>query len=115
MPDESTSNADFAIKSTWIELDREKLLKFLADYFKDKPVQKAYLFGSFARNEADKQSDVDILADLDYKNGIASEYSKMVIELKQILKRKIHLVTLNSVSPFIIENINKEKILIYER
>ncbi len=115
MLEEPKSNANAVTGTTWAELDREKLLKFLADYFKDKPVQKAYLFGSFARNEADKQSDIDILADLDYKNGIASEYSKMVVDLKQILKRKIHLVTLNSVSPFIIENINKEKILIYER
>ena len=114
MLEEPKNNADFATESTWIELDREKLLKFLASYFKDKPVQKAYLFGSFARNEADQQSDVDILADLDYKNGIASEYSKMVIDLKQILKRKIHLVTLNSFSRFILENMNKEKILIYK-
>ena len=112
---EPKNDSDFATELSWENLDREKLVKFLGDYFKDKPVHKAYLFGSFARNNADKKSDIDILVDLYYKNGIASEYSKMVIDLKQILKRKIHLVTLNSVSPFIIENINKEKILIYER
>ena len=30
------------------------------------PVQKAYLFGSFARNEATQQSDIDLLVQLNY-------------------------------------------------
>ena len=38
----------------------------LQDYFKDKPVFKAFLFGSFARGEADSESDYDILVELDY-------------------------------------------------
>ena len=38
----------------------------IQNFFHDKPVKKAYLFGSFARNEADEQSDIDILVELDH-------------------------------------------------
>ncbi len=92
-----------------------QLKQLLAEYFKDKPVLKAYLFGSYARNQADEKSDVDILLDLEYRDGIMKEYVKMVKELRIRLNKDIHLITSNSVSPFIVENINKEKILIYER
>lgn len=102
-------------KEVQFELNQANLIDFLKKYFKTKPVQKAYLFGSFARNEADKKSDIDILVELEYKTGIASEYAKIVIELNNLFSKKIHLVTLNSISPFILDNINKEKILIYER
>ncbi len=33
----------------------------VTDYFKDKPVEKVYLFGSYASGEAKEESDVDLL------------------------------------------------------
>lgn len=36
-------------------------IQILQGYFKDKPVLKVYLFGSYARGEADEDSDVDLL------------------------------------------------------
>ncbi|MGH7885686.1 MAG: nucleotidyltransferase domain-containing protein, partial [Thermodesulfobacteriota bacterium] len=33
----------------------------IENYFRNRPVLKAYLFGSFSRAEADDSSDVDIL------------------------------------------------------
>ncbi len=39
------------------------------DYFQDKPVHKIFLFGSTARGENVKGSDIDILVELDYNNG----------------------------------------------
>ena len=93
-----------------------QLKEIFVEYFKNKPVViKAYLFGSYARNQADEKSDMDILVDLEYKTGIAQEYVRMVKELKVKLNKDIHLITTNSISPFIEENINKDKILLYER
>jgi len=33
----------------------------VTDYFKDKPVKSVYLFGSYARGDAEENSDIDIL------------------------------------------------------
>ena len=43
----------------------EQIQQTVQDYFKDKPVKKVFLFGSYARNEAEENSDVDLLVDLD--------------------------------------------------
>jgi predicted nucleotidyltransferase len=41
-----------------------QIQKVVTDYFKDKPVKKVYLFGSYARGEADENSDVDLLLEI---------------------------------------------------
>jgi predicted nucleotidyltransferase len=52
-------------------------------FFTDKPVKKVYLFGSYARGEADENSDVDLLIDWDYTQHIGLNY---VFFGKKILK-----------------------------
>jgi len=37
----------------------------VTDYFKDKPVKSVYLFGSYARGDANEGSDVDMLIEYD--------------------------------------------------
>ena len=39
----------------------QKKLKNIRVYFKTRPVLKAYIFGSYARNDADKSRGIDIL------------------------------------------------------
>ncbi|MBA4260300.1 MAG: nucleotidyltransferase, partial [Chitinophaga sp.] len=41
-------------------------IESIKNYFKTKPVLKAYLFRSQVRDVANSSSDVDILVDLDY-------------------------------------------------
>lgn len=48
----------------------EQIRQTVSDYFKDKPVKRVHLFGSYARGEADEHSDVDLLIDLDKKVGL---------------------------------------------
>lgn len=96
-------------------MEVKKIKEILNNYFKQQPVQKAYLFGSYARGQEDEKSDIDILVELDYHTGIAREFIRMVKDLKQIFNKDIHLVTTKSISPFIADSVNKDKILIYER
>ena len=42
--------------------------------FAHKPVNKVYLFGSYARGEADENSDVDLLIGWDYSKNIGLNY-----------------------------------------
>ena len=87
----------------------------IANCFRNKPVKRAFLFGSAARSEEDELSDVDILVELDYSQPIGLGFVKMKLELEDLLKRKVDILTSNSVSKYIRPFIDSEKILIYEK
>jgi predicted nucleotidyltransferase len=92
-----------------------KNISILQKYFKDKPVFKAFVFGSFARGDADSKSDYDILVELDYSKKIGMEFLQMQIDLATMLNRNVDLVSDKALSKYIRPFVNKDKILIYER
>ena len=92
-----------------------KQLDIIKEYFKTRPVLKAYLFGSYARGQADKQRDIDIWVDLDYSQRIGLGFIRMQIDLENILKTKVDLVSSNGLSKYMEPIIEKEKQLIYAR
>ena len=75
---------------------------------------KAYLFGSYVRGEADDQSDIDILVDLDYSQKIGFQFVQMKIDLEKLLNAKVDLVSSNGLSKYIKPLIDNEKKLIYD-
>ena len=58
-------------------------------------VKDVYLFGSYARGEANKDSDVDIYCDSGDVNTLIDEVS-FVNELEEALNKKVDLVTIGS-------------------
>ncbi len=52
-------------------------LESIKNYFNTQPVLKAYLFGSYVRGQADNESDIDILVDLDYSQKIGLRFVQM--------------------------------------
>lgn len=90
-------------------------IDFLKSFFSKKPVKKAYLFGSYSRGAADKDSDVDILVELDYTQHIGLGFIKMKYEIEEALKKKVDLVSEQSLSNHIRPFIATDKKLIYER
>ncbi|MDX1913226.1 MAG: nucleotidyltransferase domain-containing protein [Saprospiraceae bacterium] len=97
-----------------MHLSKQKI-NAIRSYFQDKPVLKAYLFGSFARGEADRKSDVDILVELDWSQKIGLFYVQMQLDLEEILHRKVDFVAEDGLSPYIRPHIEADKVLIYER
>jgi predicted nucleotidyltransferase len=93
----------------------EEIKDSLRSYFLEKPVYKAYLFGSYAKQEANESSDIDLLLELNYKPGVAMIYAFMKSEIEVLLNKNVDIITTNSISKHIIENLEKEKILIYEK
>ncbi|ODS73004.1 MAG: nucleotidyltransferase [Cytophagaceae bacterium SCN 52-12] len=88
----------------------------LALFFKDKPVKRAFLFGSAARKESTPQSDLDILVDLDYENGADFfTFLDMQEQLSVLVGVPVDLVSSNGLSEFIKPIIDEEKRLIYEK
>lgn len=87
----------------------------LQHFFADRPVKKAYVFGSYSRDEANENSDVDILVELDHSSPIGMQFFVYQIELEELLKMKVDLVSSEGLSQYVKPHVDKDKILIYER
>jgi len=75
-------------------------------------IQKAYLFGSYARGEAGLESDIDICIE---KGNIRTlfELSGFCQDLEEILGNKVDVVTTAGLSADFKEQIERDMILIY--
>lgn len=92
----------------------EQMLQTIRDYFASQPVQRAWLFGSFARGEEREDSDVDILVDFDENVGLL-QHIHMMNELQDLLCRDVDLVTNGTLVPAAEKTANRDKSIIYER
>ena len=94
-----------------------ELLPMIREYLKSQPVRKAWLFGSFSRNEETETSDIDILVDFDESKGVVSLFKMggMLMDLSNIAGRKVDLVEVDGIMDFAKASIERDKILIYER
>ena len=97
------------------EMETKDVQEIVANYFKNQPVLKAWLFGSYARGEQTPLSDVDILVVLDRSQPIGLKFFGMWNDLEELLDRSVDLVTEGSLAPFARESVEQDKILIYER
>ena len=82
----------------------------------EKPVTRAWIFGSYSRGEETPQSDVDIL--VQYDNGCRMslmDISRIMVELSKALGIQVDLVEDGRLLPFAVESANRDKILVYER
>lgn len=62
-------------------------------------VKRAALFGSYAKGEQKKKSDVDILIKYKYDNKGYFDLVGLQIELEEKLGKKVDLLTYNSIHP----------------
>ena len=92
-----------------------EIIAIIRQYFATQPVLRAYLFGSFARGEADEQNDIDVLVELDYSQRVGMEFIQMQFDLQRLLARKVDLVSARGLSKYIQPIIDQEKRLIYAR
>ncbi len=92
------------------------LTQKIAEYFKTQPVNRAWLFGSFARGEETPESDIDILVEYDENARISLlTISHMMGELEKSTGRRVDLIENGCLLPFAAESANRDKRLIYER
>lgn len=90
-------------------------INIIKDFFSKQPVLKAYLFGSYGRGNENKESDIDLLVELDYSQPIGLEFIQMKLDLQELLSKKIDLVSARGLSKYIQPILDKEKKLIYAR
>ena len=89
----------------------QKIAKIAVPILKKNGVVKAGIFGSYARGEAKKRSDIDLL--IQFK-GRKSYFNLLDLEeeLQKRLKKKIDLITYKSVNPYLKEYIFKDEVKI---
>lgn len=74
------------------------------------------LHGSYVRREERLDSDIDLLVSIDKSAHLGFlGFSSLMLDLKAATGRNVDLVALDSVKPFAKENIERDKVLIYER
>jgi len=86
----------------------KKIVSYLIPY----GVKKVSVFGSYARGEMHSKSDVDIIVRFKKKKSFL-DLVKIEQELSEKLDRKVDLLTEKSISPYLIDAIRKESVVIY--
>ncbi|MEK6752878.1 MAG: nucleotidyltransferase family protein [Chloroflexota bacterium] len=93
-------------------MEREKILSLLKTHkrqLKKFGVRSISLFGSIARNQARKRSDIDLLVDFNRPIGLF-EFARLKLYLEELLSRKVDLVTPEALRKELRENILREAI-----
>jgi uncharacterized protein len=87
-----------------LHLSKDMILKKLTDHQSDLHnygVQQIGLFGSYARGEANNDSDIDLLVDISKDKKTFRNFMALCYYLETLLGKKVELVTKQSLSPYI--------------
>ena len=89
----------------------EAMKQKIANLLKKKDIARAGIFGSYARGEQNKNSDIDIVIEFKGKKSLL-DLIALELALKKALKRKVDISTYKSISPHLKKQILAEEIKI---
>ena len=92
----------------------KNIIDIICQYFR-KPIEKAWVFGSFSRGEQRPDSDIDILITFVPNTKMGLQFFGMIDDLEKLLNRSVDLVVEGDLLPFAAKSANRDKKLIYER
>jgi hypothetical protein len=91
---------------------RERLLRVC----RENDIVFMAVFGSFARREQGKRSDIDIAIEFRENDGKSLlDLIRIEEELRKIFKRKVDLGIFSTLNPYIIEDVKREMLVVYEK
>ena len=93
-------------------LTLDKIKDIVSKYCKQYGIKNAYLFGSYAKNTATEDSDVDLLMDLGEVKDYMT-YEDMRLNLVRELGTDVDVVTTGGVKPRFFELIKNDRIPLY--
>lgn len=91
--------------------DTDRLL--LATLCAANGISRLVLFGSVARGEASPSSDIDLIADLP-PDATLLDMVRLEREFSAALGRTVDLLTEDSISPYIMQDIEDDLLVLYE-
>ena len=92
--------------------DIQQISSIITPILQANHVEYAALFGSAARGEATKDSDIDVLVRFSRDISLL-DHIGVAQELEDILGRKVDLITESSLSEFVIPNVKKDLKVLY--
>ncbi len=91
----------------------EEIINKLVSILKKHGVKRIEIFGSYARGEVKHRSDLDIIVEFEKRKSLL-ELVGIEQELEDALGIKVDLLTRASISPYLIEKIEKESKVVLE-
>ena len=90
----------------------QRIKKIIVPILKKNDVVKAGIFGSYARGEQKKGSDVDVLIKYGKKRKSLLDLVRLKLELEETLRKKVDIITYNSIHHLLKDEILKEEVKI---
>ena len=90
-------------------ISSEKIINMLKDHneiLRKYEVKRIGLFGSFARGDQKKNSDIDFL--VEFEKPVFENFMDLTFYLEELFGRKIELITNGNLSPYIQPYVEKE-------
>jgi predicted nucleotidyltransferase len=84
---------------------REAILQLAAKY----GAQNVRVFGSAARHEADTQSDIDFLVDMEPGRNLL-DMGGLLVDLRELLGREVDIITERGLKPRVRERVLQEAV-----
>jgi len=107
---EKEEQADKKLMQDKVNKTINKIKPKIIQILKKNKIKKAGIFGSYAKGEQKKNSDIDIL--VEPPKGIGFGFVGIEIELEKKLGKKVDLVTYKYISPYIKKQVLNEEIRI---
>ncbi|MDR1678561.1 MAG: nucleotidyltransferase domain-containing protein [Prevotellaceae bacterium] len=95
---------------------KQALIKKLQSFFAAYPVEKAWVFGSYARGEETRKSDIDVMVRFSKNADISLfDYIRIIHGLQDTLHKKVDLVEEGQLRRWVQDTVENEKVVVYER
>lgn len=104
-----------AAYKSFIKIDRKEYLAKLKKVLQQfSEIEKAWIYGSFARQNDGPKSDIDVAIQAE-KSFSYFDLAEVQFEAQQLLNRKIDIGFIDSFKPYIYEHVKPDLKLIYEK
>lgn len=101
--------------TAFLRTDRDKVLDAIKTGVEKFPfIQKAWIYGSFSRQDDGPKSDIDLAIQAD-ENMSYFDLAEIQYQLEKAVRRKIDIGFMDSFKPHILKNVAPDLKLIYER
>jgi predicted nucleotidyltransferase len=92
-----------------LEEHRQLIIPVVSRY----DVDRVFVFGSYARGDADRRSDIDLRIDADRLRTF--DLCGLMVRLEEALGTQADIIPTDSMSPEFLDFIRGEEVMVYER